>query len=110
MSSIYFETQEEKTSTCFIHAMNNYFQKEYLNETFFNLFSEKLKNIEIDSKNTEQSFFNQMKPFESKENDLFDYFEIHSFTSKEMFLENILESKGEQLSPNEGKQKKEFKV
>jgi hypothetical protein len=86
--------------------MNNYFQKEYLNETFFNLFSEKLKNIEIDSKNTEQSFFNQMKPFESKENDLFDYFEIHSFSSKEMFLENILESKGEQLSPNEGKQKK----
>jgi hypothetical protein len=102
MNFIYFETQEEKNSTCFIRAMNNYFQKDYLNEDFFKMYSEKLKNIEIDPKNSERSFFNEMKPFESKENDLFDYFEIHSFTSKELFLENILESKGEQLSPNEG--------
>ena len=101
LEEIYFERQEEKSSTCFIRAMNNYFQNEYINEEFFLKLKPLKQKFEIQTEKISSSFFGDQKPFESKENDIFDYYEIHSFTSKEFFLENIFETKCEQLSPND---------
>eukprot|EP01080_Neovahlkampfia_damariscottae_P001573 gene1573-12698_t len=101
IEEIYFETQEEKSSSCFIRAMNNYFQKKYINDEMFQKLKGNMKDFEIQNEKISFSFFGDDKPFESTESDTYDYFEIHSFTTKDMFLENIFKTKCEQLSPND---------
>lgn len=92
MEDIYFEKQTEN-NTCFIHAINNYFQREYINETFF----KKLKDFSI--QNIEYSFFGNKEPFKNEKNDNFDYYELYKIQDFKIDIEN---NQCKELSPLEG--------
>jgi hypothetical protein len=91
--SMYFARQKE-SNTCFIHALNNYFQKKYIDDEFFHLVPS------FQPMDAKKSFFGSIEPYESNENDLHGYYVLYELMQEE-FNQVILDSKCTELSPGE---------
>eukprot|EP00026_Physarum_polycephalum_P001798 Phypoly_transcript_01801.p1 GENE.Phypoly_transcript_01801~~Phypoly_transcript_01801.p1 ORF type:complete len:997 (+),score=191.68 Phypoly_transcript_01801:138-3128(+) len=113
--SFYYEPQTEP-DTCFQHAINMYFQKNYIDESFLALYTElvkssaimvtKLKNSGAKStcygtKTVYEKFLTESNSEPMYDADLFGYFEVYRSLQVEDFLDNLAKSKIKELSPIE---------
>lgn len=107
--TVHYESQEEKTDTCFQHALNAYFQKTYLSDsfrnTYFRLLADHASQIEsLIAENCKQSFFgsnddpNIIDLLENDE-DLQGYQELYSFINVASMIEDLQSNEIKQLSP-----------
>eukprot|EP01084_Bolivina_argentea_P086755 156775_1 len=105
---IYYESQELKTDTCFQHALNMYFQQEYVtHKSFKDLYCKTLtkykdKIMEIKKLNSKLSFYGKdikiPKPNEllvesskiEQNSDLNGYFELYAMSSVENMIESFI--------------------
>jgi len=110
------ETQSKGQDTCFIHATNMYFQREYSNSTMLAKYAALVSKAanEIDalkSANCATSFYGEEKPpapgavFKSEHSqplaneDLNGYYELYASTPASSFLQDITDSNLKELSP-----------
>eukprot|EP01098_Paradermamoeba_levis_P008832 TRINITY_DN3642_c0_g1_i1.p1 TRINITY_DN3642_c0_g1~~TRINITY_DN3642_c0_g1_i1.p1 ORF type:complete len:270 (-),score=106.28 TRINITY_DN3642_c0_g1_i1:178-963(-) len=115
---MFFEGQA-KTNSCFIHATNNFFQREYINPSFLPEYSklvlkfsdqiDQLKQTEapnafyggVDFVPSDPSKLVEDKSAPEEDEDLYSYFEIYRCNSAKDFLEDISANEVTELNPTQ---------
>ena len=117
---IYYEAQDIGTATCFQHALNMYFQRQYVTkQDFKEIYCEKLRKhkdkiIEIKKPNSNLSFYGKNQNEESSKiednYDLNGYWELYTMSSIENIIETLKTNDFKKLAPNDAMFLLEFQM